>query len=79
MEQSPDDAEDGASELLFVHGGHTNRPTDLAWAGGGGGGNGGGEEWWMASAAEDNVVQVWKMSEGIYARGMKKVDDMELE
>ena len=73
LEQTPDDAEDGPPELLFVHGGHTSRTTDIAWA------NGEGMDWYVASAAEDNVVQVWKMSEGIYARGEKKVDDMELE
>jgi len=73
LEQTPDDAEDGPPELLFMHGGHTSRPTDVAWA------TGEGMEWYVASAAEDNVVQVWKMSEGIYARGQRKVDDMELE
>ncbi len=35
--------------------------------------------WYVASAAEDNVVQIWKMSEGIYARGQRKVEDMDLE
>lgn len=73
IEQTPDDAEDGPPELLFVHGGHTARPTDVAWA------NGEGMDWYIASAAEDNVVQAWRMSEGIYARGQRKVDEMDLE
>jgi histone-binding protein RBBP4 len=73
LEQTPDDAEDGPPELLFVHGGHTTRPTDIAWA------VGDGMEWYMASAAEDNVVQFWKMSEGIYARGQHKVEEIDLE
>lgn len=73
VEQTPDDAEDGPPELLFVHGGHTARPTDVAWA------SGNGMDWYVLSAAEDNVVQAWKMSEGIYARGQRKVDEMDLE
>lgn len=32
VEQTPDDAEDGVPELMFVHGGHTARPTDFSWA-----------------------------------------------
>ncbi|KAF8336363.1 histone acetyltransferase type B subunit 2 [Cantharellus anzutake] len=73
LEQTPDDADDGPPELLFVHGGHTSRPTDVAWA------LGDEMQWYVASAAEDNVVQIWKMSEGIYARGQRKVEDMDLE
>lgn len=73
LEQTPDDAEDGPPELLFVHGGHTSRISDVAWA------TGDGMDWYMASVAEDNVFQAWKMSEGIYARGQRKVDEMDLE
>lgn len=31
MEQTPDDAEDGPPEMLFMHGGHTNRVSDFTW------------------------------------------------
>ena len=31
MEQTPDDAEDGPPEMLFMHGGHTNRVSDFSW------------------------------------------------
>jgi len=31
LEQTPEDQEDGPPELMFVHGGHTSRPTDLSW------------------------------------------------
>jgi hypothetical protein len=31
-EQTPDDAEDGPPELLFIHGGHTARVSDLSWS-----------------------------------------------
>ena len=61
LEQTPEDQEDGPPELLFVHGGHTARPTDLGWC------PGEGEDGWtMATAAEDNVLQVWRPSRTIY-------------
>lgn len=50
-EQSPDDAEDGPPELLFIHGGHTARPTDIAWSPT--------KPWHLVTAAEDNVIQLW--------------------
>lgn len=58
LEQSQEDAEDGPPELLFVHGGHTSRPTDLAWSPN--------EDWTLATAAEDNVLQCWRPSATIY-------------
>ena len=51
-EQTPDDAEDGPPELLFMHGGHTNRVSDISWNPS--------DPWVMASAAEDNIIQVWQ-------------------
>ena len=30
-EQTPEDAEDGPPELLFIHGGHTSRVGDFRW------------------------------------------------
>ena len=30
-EQTPEDAEDGVPEALFMHGGHTNRISDFTW------------------------------------------------
>jgi histone-binding protein RBBP4 len=58
-EQSPEDAEDGPPELLFVHGGHTAKISDFAFNGG--------DEWVMASVAEDNILQVWQMAESVWA------------
>ena len=57
-EQSEVDAEDGPPELLFIHGGHTSRVSDLAWNLN--------EEWVVASVADDNILQVWAMGENIY-------------
>ncbi|SCZ98844.1 BZ3500_MvSof-1268-A1-R1_Chr3-1g05658 [Microbotryum saponariae] len=59
VEQTPEDQEDGPPELLFVHGGHTARPTDLAWSPN--------EDWTLATAAEDNVLQVWRPSATLYS------------
>jgi histone-binding protein RBBP4 len=51
-EQTPEDAADGVPELLFMHGGHTNRVSDIAWNPN--------DPWVMTSAAEDNIIQVWQ-------------------
>ena len=60
-EQSPDDAEDGPPELLFIHGGHTAKIADFAWNAN--------EPWVIASVAEDNIIQVWQVAENIIADG----------
>ncbi|KAF9270853.1 histone acetyltransferase type B subunit 2 [Marasmius fiardii PR-910] len=73
QEQTPDDQEDGPPELLFVHGGHTSRPTDLCWA------PGEGENWTAASVSEDNVVMVWQPTMRVWAGPEVKVDPNELE
>ena len=53
-EQSAEDAEDGPPELLFVHGGHTDRVSDFSWNCN--------ERLMMASTADDNVLQVWQVA-----------------
>ncbi len=58
-EQSPEDAEDGPPELLFIHGGHTSKISDFAWNAN--------DDWVVASVAEDNILQIWQMAENIYA------------
>jgi WD40 repeat protein len=69
-EQSEEDAEDGPPELLFLHGGHTAKVSDFSWHPT--------QEWVMASVSEDNVLQVWQVSEEIYA-GEDDDDDYEEE
>ena len=59
MEQSPEDAEDGPPELLFLHWGHTSKVSDFSWNTQ--------DHWTIASVSEDNVLQVWNMAEEIYA------------
>ena len=67
--QTPEEKEDGPPELLFVHGGHTDRPADISWNLN--------ERLMMASTADDNVLQVWHMAEEIYAGDDDDDDDEE--
>jgi len=59
QEQEAEDAEDGPPELLFIHGGHTDKIADFSWNAN--------DDWVIASVADDNVLQVWQMAENIYA------------
>ncbi|KAL6051479.1 Histone-binding protein RBBP4 or subunit C of CAF1 complex [Balamuthia mandrillaris] len=70
-EQTAEDAEDGPPELLFIHGGHTNKISDFSWNGN--------EPWVIASVAEDNILQVWQMAENIYNDSGEPVEESELE
>jgi len=54
-EQESEDAEDGPPELMFIHGGHTDKMSDFAWSGT--------DAWLLASVAEDNMVQTWSVAE----------------
>nr|CDS29861.1 retinoblastoma binding protein 4 [Hymenolepis microstoma] len=57
-EQSPEDAEDGPPELLFIHGGHTAKISDFSWNPN--------IPWVVCSVSEDNILQVWQMAENIF-------------
>ncbi|KAI0997384.1 Histone acetyltransferase type B subunit 2 [Podosphaera aphanis] len=70
-EQSPEDQEDGPPELLFMHGGHTNHLSDFSWNMN--------EPWLVCSAAEDNLVQIWKVSESIVGKDIGEVVVKEVE
>jgi len=59
-DQTPEDAEDGPPELLFLHGGHTSKVSDISWNMN--------DEWTLVSVSEDNVLQVWNIAEEIYAQ-----------
>uniref|UniRef100_A0A2K6M7F6 Histone-binding protein RBBP4-like N-terminal domain-containing protein n=1 Tax=Rhinopithecus bieti TaxID=61621 RepID=A0A2K6M7F6_RHIBE len=48
-EQSPEDAEDGPPELLFIHGGHIAKISDFSWNPN--------EPWVICSVSEDNIMQ----------------------
>ncbi|KAI4115384.1 MAG: hypothetical protein LQ345_004003 [Seirophora villosa] len=70
-EQTPDDAEDGPPELLFMHGGHTNRISDFSWNMS--------DPWVLCSAAEDNLMQVWKVANSLVGQDLDDVPMEELE
>ncbi|RCH77739.1 Histone-binding protein rbbp4, partial [Rhizopus stolonifer] len=60
QEQSSKEAERGPPELLFVHGGHTNRLSDFCWNPA--------EPWMLASCGDDNVLQAWQIASTIYGQ-----------
>jgi histone-binding protein RBBP4 len=43
---------DGPPELIFVHGGHTSKVSDISWNLN--------ERLMMASVSDDNILQVWQ-------------------
>ena len=57
-EQSMEDEEEDSAELLFIHGGHTDKINDACWNLN--------EDWVVASVSEDNILQVWAMGKNIY-------------
>ncbi|RVD81780.1 uncharacterized protein DFL_009629 [Arthrobotrys flagrans] len=69
-EQTPEDQEDGPPELLFMHGGHTNRVSDFAWNPH--------DPWVMASAAEDNLLQIWRVASAIVGKDDEEIPEEEL-
>lgn len=56
--QTEEEKRDGPPELLFVHGGHTSKVSDLSWNPN--------EKLMLASCAEDNILQVWQMGHDQY-------------
>ncbi|KAI0286837.1 histone acetyltransferase type B subunit 2 [Russula aff. rugulosa BPL654] len=73
VEQTPDDQEDGPPELMFIHGGHTARPSDFCWA------PGEGEHWTAVSTSEDNVVMVWQPTMHVWAGEEVHIEEKQLE
>jgi histone-binding protein RBBP4 len=57
MEQSPEDAEDGDPELLFIHGGHGDTVTDISWNET--------DEWVAASVSVDGILQIWEANDTV--------------
>ncbi len=70
-EQTPEDAEDGPPELLFIHGGHTSKISDFSWNMN--------DRWVIASVADDNILQIWQMAENIYNDEDTEMNEQELE
>lgn len=57
-EQSEEEKRDGPPEMLFLHGGHTSKISDLDWNKN--------EKLMIASVAEDNIIQIWQFAREIY-------------
>ena len=47
--------EEGPPELIFLHGGHTSKVSDLAWNPN--------EKLTIGSVAEDNILHIWKIGD----------------
>ncbi|ETO29717.1 retinoblastoma binding protein 7 [Reticulomyxa filosa] len=58
MEQTPEDADDGPPEMMFVHAGHTDRVSDLSWNFN--------DPWVISSVADNNIVQTWQMTDELF-------------
>lgn len=56
--QTDEEMKDGPPELLFVHGGHIAKVSDISWNLN--------EELMLASVSEDNSLQVWQISNDVY-------------
>lgn len=67
----PDEDEDGPAELLFVHGGHTNKISCFEWHPT--------LPWVIASAGEDNILQIWKPAQDIVKTEEEQDEDDEME
>ena len=54
QEQTEEQKAEGPPELVFIHGGHTAKISDMGWNLN--------ERMCMASVAEDNILQVWQVA-----------------
>ncbi|KAI9300321.1 WD40-repeat-containing domain protein [Cunninghamella echinulata] len=53
-------------ELMFMHGGHTSKISDIGWNLA--------DPWTLASTAEDNIIHIWQMASSIYGQDDKNED-----
>lgn len=69
MEQVQEDDEDGSPELFMMHAGHTAPVTDLSWNPE--------VKYLIGTVAEDNIVNLWRVDDGILGELEGWVDDVE--
>ena len=67
-EQTAEDAEDGAPELLFIHGGHTAKVSEFSFNEH--------DDWTVCSVSEDNIVQIWQMAENLVGDDDEEPDEV---
>ena len=81
-EQSPEEAEDGPGELVFVHGGHTDKISDVSWMGAGERPDSWqweqSDKFMIASVADDNILQVWEPAEPVFATPFEAALELDL-
>lgn len=70
-EQLPDEAEDGAPELLMMHGGHTGGVNDFCFNRE--------VEWCLGSCSDDNIVHIWCVDEDAVKESPTEIKWKELE
>eukprot|EP01026_Neomeris_dumetosa_P022941 TRINITY_DN1977_c0_g2_i2.p2 TRINITY_DN1977_c0_g2~~TRINITY_DN1977_c0_g2_i2.p2 ORF type:complete len:222 (-),score=23.81 TRINITY_DN1977_c0_g2_i2:154-819(-) len=67
--QTEEEAKDGPPELIFIHGGHTRKVSDVAWNLN--------DDITLASVAEDNILQLWQPIESIFVdRDVKREHEL---
>jgi histone-binding protein RBBP4 len=71
QEQTPEDIEDGAPEVLFMHGGHKHSVHDVSWNPE--------HEWCVASVAGDLSLQIWRPLDQIVSPVDATVKNSQLE
>lgn len=67
-EVRPEEREDGAPELIFVHGGHTDKISDFSWNSQ--------DTMMIASVSDNNFLQIWKAAANVTEIGENMSDDM---
>lgn len=50
--------DDGPDELMFIHGGHNDKISDLSWNPR--------DDWILASVSDDNILQIWRIGNNIH-------------
>ena len=70
-EQNEEEAADGPPELLFIHSGHCDTISDFGWSGY--------DDFLAASVSEDNMLQVWQLSPGMFEDEEDDLGDDDLE
>lgn len=66
--QTAEEEQEGPPELVFIHGGHTNRISDLSWHPT--------IPWTLASCSEDNICQVWKAATAVVEREVEELEEL---
>lgn len=64
-----DEENEGPPELVFAHGGHTAKVSDISWNLN--------DQLMIASVAEDNILQVWQMTHALFTPSDIRIDTVD--